>query len=88
MIFAKGIKKRGNNEFFTEDEETSLSIEKMILHVVGSKRVDTMPERDVEGQSFFQGRPSRPPHRRCSCSKIFSALGGSLRRSPHATQLP
>ncbi|MCF7534033.1 nucleoid-associated protein [Pseudomonas petrae] len=57
MVSAKGIKKQGGTmSFFTEDEEKSLTIKKMILHVVGSKSFEAMPERDLEEQSFFTGK--------------------------------
>ncbi|MCL5228273.1 hypothetical protein [Pseudomonas nunensis] len=42
--------------FFTEEEETSLAIKKMILHVVGGKSFEAMPERGLEEESFFTGK--------------------------------
>ena len=42
--------------FFTEEEEASLTIKKMILHVVGGKNFEAMPERDLEEESFFTGK--------------------------------
>ncbi|MDC6380875.1 hypothetical protein BW687_011900 [Pseudomonas graminis] len=70
--------KRGNNEFFTEDEEKSLNIKKMILHVVGSKSFETMPERDLEERSFFTGKILETAASPVFTFKDFSSSGREL----------
>lgn len=42
--------------FFTDEEQGSLTIKRMILHVVGTKAFQAMPERALEEQSFFVGK--------------------------------
>lgn len=42
--------------FFTDEEQASLSIKRMILHVVGSKEFHAMPERALEEEGFFVGK--------------------------------
>ena len=40
--------------FFTDEEQASLTIKRMILHVVGNKDFLAMPERALEEESFFK----------------------------------
>lgn len=42
--------------FFTDEELASLTIERMILHVVGTKDFQSMPERPLEEEAFFIGK--------------------------------
>ncbi|WP_236217274.1 nucleoid-associated protein [Pseudomonas rhodesiae] len=42
--------------FFTEEEQLSLTITRMILHVVGTEEFLAMPERPLEEQDFFKGK--------------------------------
>ena len=43
-----------SNELFTDEEQASLTIKRMILHVVGNKDFLAMPERALEEESFFK----------------------------------
>lgn len=42
--------------FFTDEEEKSLTIKRMILHVVGGKEFQAMPERVLEEEKFFRAK--------------------------------
>ena len=55
--------------FFSDEEIDSLKITRMILHVVGTKEFEAMPERALEEEAFFIGKiVAWQPHR-CLCSK-------------------
>ena len=42
--------------FFSDEETDSLKITRMILHVVGTKHFEAMPERALEEEAFFIGK--------------------------------
>lgn len=42
--------------FFSDEEVDSLKIKRMILHVVGTKNFEAMPERALEEETFFIGK--------------------------------
>ncbi len=42
--------------FFSDEEIDSLKITRMILHVVGTKNFEALPERALEEEAFFIGK--------------------------------
>ena len=68
--------------FFTDEEQASLSIKRMIFHVVGSKEFHAMPERALEGRGSSSVRSWTWQRRRFSASRAYRPLEIKSRRSP------